>query len=82
MTHMMTPPRGVSRATVCMSAERLSHQKRMVARVVKGADLRPAGFGRVGSNPTPCIPAPIAQLVERGAYNRCYAKVSSISHSH
>ena len=52
----------------------------MVARVVKGADLRPAGFGRVGSNPTPCNPAPIAQLVERGAYNRCYVKVRSYSH--
>ena len=54
----------------------------MIARMVKGTDLRPVGFGLVGSNPTSCIPAPIAQLVERGAYNRCYAKVSSISHSH
>ena len=26
MTHMMTPPRGVGRATVCQTAERQSHR--------------------------------------------------------
>ena len=63
MTYMMTPPRGVGRTTVCKSAKRPSHRISMDARVVKGADLRPADYGRVGSNPTPCTNAPIAQLV-------------------
>ena len=43
--------------------------------LVKGSDSSPDVFVRAGSNPVPSTPAPIAQSVERRAYNVCYPKM-------
>ena len=42
---------------------------------VKGSDSNPDVFVRAGSNPVPSIFAPLAQLVERRAYNVCYPRM-------